>query len=97
MFFLFFLLDDGKIRRPKNKWIRWIRIRNTASLSCLLRPKVMSDAELRNPHNGGSVILGLGSTDLAYLGRILCVLFVVPYFVNVTLHRQLIPFMYPNI
>jgi hypothetical protein len=55
----------------------WIRIRDIASLSSLLRPKVVSEAELRKPHNGGSVILGLGSTDLAYLGRSLCVLFAV--------------------
>jgi hypothetical protein len=58
----------------------WIRIRDIASLSSLLRPKVVSEAELRNPHNGGSVILVLGSTDLAYLGRIFCVLFVVTWF-----------------
>ncbi len=86
--------------RPKNMWIR---IWTIASLSSLLRHKVVSDAELRNPHNGGSVILGLGSTDLAYLGRIFCVLSLLlclgfkDYFVNVTPDRQLIPSKYSNL
>jgi hypothetical protein len=43
--------------------------------SLLLSWMVTCDAKLRNPGHGVSVIVGQGSTDLAYLGSTSCVLF----------------------